>query len=128
MIAGDVGEGAGSERDAIDAALLQAMARGLERKMGDAVLGEPRQDRVELDRVGRRVLENLGAARADHADGAETCRLESLPGPELPRERGNRGLAVGAGDGDDRLGLEAEEARSDEREQPAWIAVLDDGR
>ncbi len=128
MIAGDVGEGAGSEPDAIDAALLQAVARGFKRKMGDPILGQRRQDRVQLDRVRRRVLEDLRAARTHDADRAETCRLEPLPGPELPHEGGDRGLAVGAGDGNGRLRLEAEEARSDQREKPARIAVLDDRR
>ncbi len=116
MIARDIGEGAGRERDAVDAALLQAVARGFEREMGDAVLGKRGEDRVQLDRVGRGVLEHLGAARADDADRAEACRVESLPRPELAHEGGNRGLAVGAGDGD--RGLRLKRRRSARRSEP----------
>ncbi len=113
MVARDVGEGASGEFDAVDAALLQAVARSLDRKMGDAVLGESGKDRMQLDRVRRRVLEGLGAARTHDADSAEARGAEPLPRPNLAHEGGNRGLAVSAGDGDHRLGLETEEARGD---------------
>ena len=59
MVARDIGEGAGGKCDAVDAALLQAVARGLEGKMGDAVLGESGKDRMKLDRVRRRVLQRF---------------------------------------------------------------------
>ena len=110
MIARDIGEGACRERDAIDAALLQAMARGFEREMGDPVLGKRGEDAVQFDRVGRGVLQHLGAARAHDADRTEACRPEAQPRPELAHEGSNRCLAVGPGDGDGGLRLNAEEA------------------
>ena len=128
MVARDVGEGARGKRNAVSAALLQAVARSLEGEMGDAVLGETGEDRMQLDRVWRGVLERQGAARADHADRTEACRAEPLPRPQLAYEGGDRGLAVGAGDGDGDLGLEAEEARGDQSEAPARVLVLDDGK
>src|SRR6266545_1798697 len=117
MIAGEIGEGAGGKLDAIDAALLKAVARGFEREMGDTILGKGGEDRMQLDQVRCGVLEDFSAARAHHADRAEACGFEALPGPKLAHERGNRGLAVGAGNGDRGLRLEAEEARSDQSEK-----------
>ena len=46
VIAGDIGEGAGGERHAVDAALLQAMTGGFEREMGDAVARHGRKKGV----------------------------------------------------------------------------------
>ncbi len=113
MIARDIGEGAGGERHAVDAALLQAVARGFEREMGDAVVGKRGENAMQLDRVGRGVLEHLGPARAHDADRAETGRLVSLRRPELAQEGRDRGLAVRAGDGDRGFGLATEEPRGD---------------
>ncbi len=39
MVAGDIGEGTRREPDPVDAALLEPMARGFERKVGDAFIG-----------------------------------------------------------------------------------------
>ena len=61
MVARDVGEGAGRKPNAIDAALLEPMARRFERKMGDAGLGEIGKDAVKLDGVRRGVREGLRA-------------------------------------------------------------------
>ena len=126
MIARNVGEGARREHDAVEAALLQAVARRFERKMGDAILGEGGEDAVKLDRVRRRVGKRLGSGRAHKADGAEARSLEPLARPKLAHEGRNRRLAVGAGHGDNRFRLSAEEARGDQRQTPARIAVLDD--
>ncbi len=128
MIPRDVGEGARGKLDAVDAALLQPMARCFERKMGDARSRKLGEDRVQGDGVGCRMGKRLGARRRNHADGAEACRAEALALPELAREGGDRGLAVGAGDGDLDLRLRAEEARGDERKPPARIGILDHRR
>ncbi len=61
MVAGDVGEGAGGKPHAVDAALLEPMARRFERKMGDAGFGEIGEDAVELYGVRRGMGERLRA-------------------------------------------------------------------
>ncbi len=61
MVARDVGEGAGGKPHAVDAALLEPMARRFERKMGNARLGEIGKDAVQLDRIRRGVGEDLRA-------------------------------------------------------------------
>src|SRR5262245_65566669 len=119
MIAREIGKGAGGKVDALHPALLEAVARGFHGEMCDTVLGKAGKDRMQLDRVRRRVLEHLSAARAHHADGAKTCRLEALTRPDLAHERGNRGLAIGAGDGDRGLWLAAVEPRSNQGEESA---------
>ena len=40
MVAREVGEGGRADRHAVDAALVEAMRRGLERKVVDARIGE----------------------------------------------------------------------------------------
>ena len=61
MVARDVGEGAGGKPHAVDAALLEPMARRFEGKMGHAAFGEIGEDAVKLDGVRRGVGENLRA-------------------------------------------------------------------
>ena len=56
------------------------MARSFERKMGDAVLDEAGEDRVQFDRVRRCVLERLCAALADLAPSVRTPVAIVAPG------------------------------------------------
>ena len=128
MVAGDIGEGAGGEIDAVDAPLLEPMARRLKRKMGDAGCGKLGENRVQLDRVRRRVGEHLRAGWANHADGAEACGAMALKLPKLACEGGDRSLAVGTGDRHGDLGLRSEEARRDERKPAARIGVFENRR
>src|SRR4029453_6130190 len=107
MIAGNVCEGAGSEPNAVEAALLQAVARCFERKMSDALVGEGGEDAVKLGRIRRRMGERLGAGRADETDRAEARSLEPLARPKLAHERRNRCLAVRAGHADAHFRLRA---------------------
>ncbi len=54
VVAAEIGEAGGGEPDAVEAALVEAVAGGLHRRMGDALAGEPVELGVERDRVGRR--------------------------------------------------------------------------
>ena len=128
MIAGEIGEGGGSEVHAVDAMLLKPMARGLEREMGDTVLRQLGEDPMQLDRIGRSVIEGSCALGSHDADRAEARGAEALALPKLADEGGDRSLAVGAGDGDHGRGLAAEEARGDQRETAAGIGVLESRR
>jgi hypothetical protein len=57
VVAGDVGEGGRGEVDAVEAALLEPVAGGLHRGVGDALVGEVGEERVQGDRLGRGVAE-----------------------------------------------------------------------
>jgi len=46
MIAREISEGASGKADAVDAALLKAMARCFHRQMRNSILGEPGEERV----------------------------------------------------------------------------------
>jgi len=66
------------------------------------------------------------AVRRHHADGAHAGRALAQRRPDLTQENRDRGLAVGAGDGGDGLGLGGEELRGDTRQRPARILVGDE--
>ena len=82
MVAGDVGERAGGEVHAVDAALLEAMARGFKRQMIDTGSGKLGQDRMQLDRIRGGMRQHLGARRPDHADRAEARGAECPRAPK----------------------------------------------
>ena len=63
---------------------------------------------------------------ADHADGAEACRLVAGGGEDLAREGGDRGLAAGAGDGDEMGRLARIEARRHQGQRPARLGNAED--
>ena len=128
MVARDVGEGACRKHDAVDAALLQAVARRFERQMGDAVLGE-RSARIACSSIGSGVVwfERLGAARADDADRAEARGAEALlPVQSWRTKEATEVLPLVPVTATTVLGWRAEEARGDQRKATARILVLDD--
>ena len=65
---------------------------------------------------------------ADHADGAEARRRVAGGGEDLAGEGGDRGLAAGAGDGDEMSRLARIEARRDQRQRPARLGGAQDRR
>src|SRR5580704_8609778 len=54
MIAGDVGEAARGDTQAVEPELIEAMRRCFDGKMGDAVAGQRIDRTVQLDRIRRR--------------------------------------------------------------------------
>ena len=86
MVAGDVGEGAGGEPQAVDTPLLKPVARRFERKMGNARLGELGENTVELYRVRRGVSEGLRVRWSNDTHSTEACRAEPHLLPELADE------------------------------------------
>ncbi len=53
VVAAEIGEGGSLELHAIQTALVEAMAGGFHRRMGDAGLGEVGEKMMQGDRVGR---------------------------------------------------------------------------
>ena len=125
MIARQVGEGAGRNRQPLGAILVEAMARRLERGMGDALALEARHvgeegDDVRRGEAGRHLIDRGGdAQRPDRG------RLVAQHAPQLARQFDRAGLAIGAGDGDGHIREWREIARGQLREQAAGIGVGD---
>ncbi len=71
MIAAEIGEGAGGDVHAIQAKLIKPVAGRFQREMVDAVLLQLRQQAMDLDRIGRGVLQGEFALGRHDADGAE---------------------------------------------------------
>ena len=104
------------------------MARCFHGKMRDVILGECRQRMMQLDRIGRRMGEIFLALRSDDAHRADARGAEAHRLPDLAHEGGDRCLAIGAGDGDDDIGLGAGETRRDAREELMRVAGFDQDR
>ena len=126
VVAGDVGQRPRRQPHPVDAPLGQTMARRLHRGMGHALGGQPREQGVQLDRVGG----GVGKRRLDRAldaRGAEIRGPQAQRRPDLPREARDRCLAVGPRHGDADLGLGTEKRRR-QLGQPAARVVGDDER
>ena len=76
--------------------------------MGDAVISDLVELPMQRDRIRRRQRAVDGALRRHQPDGADAGGGMAEPLPDLARERGDRGLAAGAGDGGDRLRVAAD--------------------
>jgi hypothetical protein len=83
---------------------------------------------MQRDRIGcgQRAID--GAPWRDQTDGADAGRDMAELLPDLPREGGDRGLAAGAGDADDRRGLLGIEFRRGKRQRTARIGGRDERR
>ena len=71
VVAAEIGEGAGGKPHAIQPALVEAVAGGLHRGMGDAGVREFGEQLMQRDRVGRGQRAVLIAAGRDHAGRAD---------------------------------------------------------
>jgi hypothetical protein len=105
MVAREVGKTAGGDPHAVKAVLIEAVRRGLEGEMGDALARDVVELPVQRDRIGRGQRSVNGALRRHQPDGADAGRFVTEPLPDLAREGGDRGLAAGAGDRRDGLRL-----------------------
>ena len=121
VVAAEVGEGRRNQAHAVEAVLVEPVRGGFESKVRDALRCQLRQRPVQRDRIGRGERAVHAAVGLDEADGAERCGLAAERGEDLAGEVGDRGLAAGAGDGDDGVGLRAEEARRHQRERAARL-------
>ena len=97
--------------------------------MGDAVARRAVERLVQRDGIGRGQRAVGGAVGGDDAERAEARGLAAERGEDLAREVRDRGLAAGAGDRDDGLGLARIEARRRERQRAAHVgdAQIGDG-
>jgi hypothetical protein len=127
VVAAEIGEGAGGELDAVEPALVEAMAGRLHRSVGDAGIGKFGEELVKLDRVGRGERAVVVAAWRDDSGGADTGRCVPALLPYLAGEGGDRGLAAGAGDGDHGLGLARKYPGGEFRQSEARVVDEDDG-
>ncbi len=113
VVAAEIGEAAGGKPHAVEPALVEAVARRFHRGVGDAGIGQFRQQPVQFDRIGRGQLAVVVAARRNHAGRADACGC--MPGllPDLAGKGGDGGFSAGAGNGDHGFGLAREKPRRD---------------
>ena len=124
VVAGDVGEAGRGQADAVEPELVEAVARGLHRGVGDALVGEVGEQAVQRDRLGRGVGERRATAPSTPTVPKFTAVSPSAL-PDLAGEARDRGLAVGAGDRDHHLGLVAVPAAGGDGERAARLVVQD---
>src|SRR5262249_36778260 len=93
MVARDIGEAGDGDAQAVETALVEAVGRGFDSKMSNAVAREPIERAVQLNRIGRSERAVVLAARRYDADGADARGLAAERGPDLAREHGDRRLA-----------------------------------
>ena len=128
VVARQVGEGAGGQPHAVEPLLVEAVRGGFERQVGDAGARQLVERLMQRDRIGRRQRAVDFERPRDDAERAERGRLAAGRRPDLPREGGDRGLAAGAGDGDDAIGLTRIEARRGVGQRRARVGDLDERR
>src|ERR1051326_8786716 len=116
MIASDIGEGHRCDLETIDTKLVETMAGRFQREMVDAIARQPREQMMQFNRIGGRVLERYMSGRSDQAYGSQAGGTAALAFPDVAREHGHRRLAVGPGDRGARGGLCGVEPRRQMRE------------
>ncbi len=127
VVTRQIGEGGGGDRHAVEAKLGEPVTGRLDRHMLDALADQCGEIAVEPDGVGCRQRAGATAGRRRHSQRAEARRGIAGRHPYLAGEMGDRGLAVGAGDGRDGARLPAVKARRQQRQPPPRIGVGDDG-
>jgi len=108
-------------------ALVEAVARGLHRGVGDASPGQFGEQPVQRHRIGRGQRAVFVAPWRHHAGGADRGGGKAGLLPDLAGEGGDGGLAAGAGHRNHRLGLRAEETGSAERQRQPRIGYNKNG-
>ncbi len=121
VVAREIGETAGGDAHAVEPVLVEPVRGRLEGEMRHAFAGDLVELPVQRDRIRRRQRAVDGALRRNQTDGADAGRGMPEPLPDLPRERGDRGLAAGAGDRRDGRGLPRIESRRGQRQRAARI-------
>ena len=123
VIARQVGECRGSDRQPLGAKLGQSVARRFERDMAQPFAGETANIAQEGDDVGRRQSGRYGVVGGGHAERADRRRAVPGEAPQLTGQLDRRGLAVGPGDGDGYGRKGGEEPRRHPRKQPPRLGV-----
>ncbi len=122
VIARDIGQRRRLQPHPVDAMLCQTVAGRLHRRVGTAFVRQPRQQRVQSHRLRRGHAQRLLEALTLDTRCAE-CRCgQPQRCPDLPREAGDRGLAVGPRDGHHRFRLLPVERRCNPRQHGPRIA------
>lgn len=121
VVPAEIGEGGCRKLDAVEPALVEAVAGGLHRGMRHAFSGKFRQQLMQRHRIGRRQRAIFVARRRDDARRADHRGRVACMRPDLPGERSDGGFARGAGDGDHSIGLPAVETRGGDGKETARL-------
>ncbi len=126
MVAAEIGEGRRAQAQAVEAMLVEAVRRRLDRQMGDALARQAIERAMHLDRIGRGQTAVFRFTRRDDAKRAEIAGAVAKPPPDLPHEMGDRGLAGGAGNRNDGRRLPRIEPRRRQRHRAARVRHRDE--
>ena len=113
--------------EAIDPILIQSVTRRLEREMLHTFPLQFRRKPMNLDRIGRCVLERRFACRTDETDRAQTGGLASFKSPDLAQRHRDRCFAIGSRHCGNRRGLRTKKMRRQMRKPQAWIFISEKG-
>jgi len=127
VVARQVGEPGGGEPHAVQAELGEPVAGCFEGGAVGPRPGQRRQLAVQGDRVGRGQRAGARPGRADHPERANGGGGQTHRAPDLAREGGRRGLAVGARHRDAGAGRAGMEACRNLGQAAARIGVDDHG-
>ena len=124
MVAREVGEGGGAEAHAVDALLIERVARDLHAHALGTVRMQLRELAVHAHGIGRGVHSGGDLGRYAHSESSDVGGRPPAPLERLREQPRAGGLAVGAGDAGDRelLRRRVEEAVGDL--QPNQAVVL----
>ncbi len=127
VVAAEIGKGRSRKLDAVEPALVEAVAGSLHRRMGDAGICEFGKKLVQGNRIGRGERTVVVAAGRHHACRADHRGSKARMRPDLPGEGGDRGLAGRARHRNHRLRLATVERGGGAREKGARVAERKNG-
>ena len=127
MLVRQIGEAGGRQTQAVQAMLIQPMARCFDGGMRHALPRQGGEVLMQLHRIGRGEAGVALKPGRDDAERAHARRLEAERRPDVAQEVHGRGLAVGAGDGGNGGGLQAGEGRRHQGHTTAGIGVAQHG-
>ena len=125
VIAPEIGEAARRQLHPVQPVLVEAVARRLHRRMGDAAIGKLGEQSVQRHRIRRRQRPVFTAARRYHAGRPDARGGISGVFPNLAQEGSDRRLAAGSGHRCHGRGLAAEKQRGGLRKRQAGILYLE---
>jgi hypothetical protein len=121
VVAAQIGKSRNAQGHPVKPALIEAVARGLHRRMGHAFARQFGKQPVQRHWVGRRQRAVFGASGRRHAGCAQHGGLLSGTSPDLSQEGGDRGLSGCTGHRRHHTGLRSEEGSRHARQRLSGI-------
>ena len=126
VIPGQVGKPGCGDYETVEPTLVETVARGLDRHLLDAPRGKRGEIMMERDRVRCRQGARTSLFRGHQPKRPKARRGKADRRPDLADEVHDRGLAVGARNGDDGTRLPTIKACRQKRQSAMWVWVDQD--